>query len=848
MTPILRPDQLQVKHEIYSHWTNGVMNIVGIMPTGAGKTFMFSDIIREHNGLSVAIAHRQELVTQISVSLAKMEVYHRLIAPKNVIKSIINEHRTEVGHVYYNPQAPAAVAGVDTLVSRRDKLGTWPSQITLWIQDECFVAGTLVDGVPIEDIKVGDMVTGFDELTGEFGQYPVTRLFKRPAPDNMVRLQLWTHHVIYVTSEHPFWTQRGWINAGDLTANDEVLFNEAFNCDRSLFRVSDPICDGGVPKITVQEMPGNILQTGVFQDGSGQNVICDDGCNEPEVRVRKNEAQQPNEKRVIPTEDVRYIESDGSQTICTRRERFRSDRSRGDFDEVDVVCQQRPEVEPCGENREIDQDRLAEPLQDRCCNPIVKNSDRSRRCVPQFTSTSGVGQQKRPVFNWTRVASVEVHKSNHSDIPGNGFVYNIEVDNVHTYVANGVVVHNCHHVLKANKWGTAASLFPNARGLGVTATPSRADGKGLGRHSDGLFDSMVVGLTMRELIDMGHLTDYQIYCPPGDFSTEDMKTGANGDFTQDAMRKESRRSHIVGDVVNSYLQFARGKQGVTFTTDVETAHHIAKQYNDAGVRAEAVSAKTPDHVRNEFIRRFRNGALDQLVNVDLFGEGFDVPAIEVVSMARPTQSFGVYMQQFGRALRVLPGKTHGLIIDHVGNVKRHNLPDIPRIWTLDARSKRGKRAADPDALELTTCLACYQPYERCKPACPFCGFVPEPVGRSTPEQVDGDLELLDVDILNKMRQDAQAINESPESVGERVGHATGNPIAAKAGENRHREKQEAQASLRNTIANWAGVQRAAGRPDRESYRLFYLLFGIDVLSAQSLSRADTDKLRERIEL
>jgi superfamily II DNA or RNA helicase len=155
-----------------------------------------------------------------------------------------------------------------------------------------------------------------------------------------------------------------------------------------------------------------------------------------------------------------------------------------------------------------------------------------------------------------------------------------------------------------------------------------------------------------------------------------------------------RKSHIVGDVVKEYVSRAYGKQFICFATDFETAGEIADKYNAVGINVAAVSAKTPTFTRNEYIRRFRDGQLMGLVNVDLFGEGFDVPAVEVVVMARPTASLAVYLQQFGRALRPLAGKAYGLVIDHVSNWKRHGFPDKRHYWTLDRRDKRAKRERD----------------------------------------------------------------------------------------------------------------------------------------------------------
>ena len=170
-----------------------------------------------------------------------------------------------------------------------------------------------------------------------------------------------------------------------------------------------------------------------------------------------------------------------------------------------------------------------------------------------------------------------------------------------------------HHVLRDNQWGRAAAMFPNARGLGVTATPLRADGNGLGRHADGLFDTMVIGPSMRDLITMGFLTEYRIFAPPSTFQRDQVAVSqTTGDFNLDQMRKAVASSslvvhdekQIVGDIVQHYQRIAPGKLGVTFVPDIATAETVAEQFNAAGVPAMAVSSKTPDDERCKILRRF----------------------------------------------------------------------------------------------------------------------------------------------------------------------------------------------------------------------------------------------------
>lgn len=406
-----------------------------------------------------------------------------------------------------------------------------------------------------------------------------------------------------------------------------------------------------------------------------------------------------------------------------------------------------------------------------------------------------------------------------------------------------VVQDEGHHPLKANKWGSVAGMFPNAKGLYPTATPLRADGQGLGRWVDGIMDTLITGPSMRDLINMGFLTDYRIFAPPSDLDLSKVSISAGGDFSPPKLRSAVHKSHITGDVVAHYLRFAKGKLGVTFAVDIEAATEIATEFRKNGVAAEVISSKTPDLLRSSIMNRFRKREILQLVNVDLLGEGVDVPAIEVISMARPTQSFSLYSQQFGRALRPLKDKTHAIIIDHVGNVMRHGLPDAPRFWSLERREKRSRSQAE-DVIPLRTCLnaECLAVYPRVKLNCPNCGFYSPPMARSSPEFVDGDLLELDPEVLAMLRGEKDRIDGAPK-IPQHL-----DPIAQRAVANRHHARQEAQTELRQRIAEWAGYWRdTRGKNDSEIYRIFFYVFKIDIMSAQALNRKDSEELKARIE-
>jgi len=409
------------------------------------------------------------------------------------------------------------------------------------------------------------------------------------------------------------------------------------------------------------------------------------------------------------------------------------------------------------------------------------------------------------------------------------------------------VCDEAHHVLKGNKWGKAMALFPNARGLGVTATPLRADGHGLGVHADGVFGEMLVGPSMRELINRGFLTDYRIFAPATDIDLSRVEmSAATGDYNANGVRKAVHESHVVGDVVKEYLSHAAGKLGVTFAVDVESATQIAAAFNAAGVRAEVVSAKTPDAERAAILRRFKNREIFQLVNVDLFGEGFDLPAIEVVCMARPTASYSLFAQQFGRALRIMDGKKWALIIDHVGNCIRHGLPDSPREWTLDRREKRSNINAPDDVIPVKACPQCTGVYERTFKACPYCNYYAAPEARNGPKEVDGNLLELDAETLAAMRGEVARVDMTREEfmidIHNRHVPDIGRPRLIR----KFMEDKKTQEGLREVIGVWNQYHAALGRHPDEVYKRFYWAFGKDQLTACALGTKEAAALTNRM--
>lgn len=400
-----------------------------------------------------------------------------------------------------------------------------------------------------------------------------------------------------------------------------------------------------------------------------------------------------------------------------------------------------------------------------------------------------------------------------------------------------------HHLLADNKWGRAVEMMPNAYGLGFTATPERSDGKGLGRHASGVFNTIIEGKNARELINNGFLSKYRVFSILTSKDIDKIEIGSSGEFVAAQVKRVLENSDIVGDVVKEYLRIAPGKPGLTFASDIEAATVISTRYNECGIKSEIVSSKTPNTERVLAIEKFRRGDLLQLVNVDLVGEGFDMPGVVVVSMARPTASFVVYSQQFGRALRVIDGKDHAIIIDHVGNFLRHGAPDAYRIWSLDNRDiARGKSVP---SLYRTCLCACV--YEKIQMSCPDCGRLYVPAKRSSPDEVDGDLTELSEEVIAAIRGEITKSDMSIEEYAEWMMNFSLPKHVIKMNINRHRMRLQAVAELRNAMSLWAGHFTAFGLTIKDCYILFYRTFGIDTMTAQTLPLRQTQELKGKID-
>lgn len=308
-----------------------------------------------------------------------------------------------------------------------------------------------------------------------------------------------------------------------------------------------------------------------------------------------------------------------------------------------------------------------------------------------------------------------------------------------------VIWDECHHTAAAT-WAAIHEAYPDALHVGLSATPERLDGTGLGKW----FKNLVLGPSVASLIAEGYLSGYRLYAPAGP-DLDGVHTTA-GDFNRKELAEAMRRSTVTGDVIAHYQKFAPGKRMVLFAWSIESSMEMAAKFKAAGMSAIHVDGKTDNADRDRAMEEFKAGRILVLCNVDLFGEGVDVPAIEAVALLRPTQSLALYLQQVGRALRPAPGKEYAVILDHAGNCKRFGLPDDDREWTLDGR-KRG-RSNDYSA-PIKQCPRCYCVTSAAADTCKACGHVFEAMPREV-EQVEGELAEVDISLQRHIERQEQS--------------------------------------------------------------------------------------------
>jgi len=708
----LRPYQEELIVGARQHFRAGRKRVLIQLPTGGGKTALCARMLHNASSRNKRVwfcVHRRELVKQVAQALSKEGIEYGLVT----------------ADAKMNLSAPAQICSIPTLAKRLDRVP--PPELIAW--DECFPAGTLIDGKPIEDIKCGDMVRCFDHVMNMIVSRPVVRLFSS-VPSALVRVRIRERQII-CTPGHPFFVYgRGYVSAINLKSGD-VLVQDV--------RHASSGCEQ-IPKRPARKSRLVVLWERMLGALSSEKILGDNGQYQSKACFRSNEIKQSYASCRLSGKDVEITKSNWTPPLDSRRQRQAINGST-------VQVAGRMGVESfagiCFPHVCETWIRLSRALQNRLGRPGYKTGYRNRWCKSFFAAAESTGFQKREPVSFARVDGVEVYKStDHGEFFGSlpdDRVYNIEVEQHHNYFANGILVHNCHHIA-AGSWAAIMAKYPQSYHIGLSATPTRLDGAGLANY----FDAMVCGPSVKWLIDQRFLSKYRLFAPTSVDASSLPKRG--GEYVTSAAERLIT-PRIVGDAISHYRKHCDGARAIVFAVSVQKSRETVELFNAAGIPSLHIDAKTEPGLRDAMMADFAAGKVRVISNVNLFSEGFDCPALEAVIDTAPTASMTMYRQRVGRMLRPFDGKEYGVYLDCVGNSHQHGLPDDEIEWQLTTGRAEKKKNEVPAP---RVCGYCFGASRAGSRVCRICG-AEFPVDARKVEQVDG--ELAEVDPLQMERRE-----------------------------------------------------------------------------------------------
>ena len=275
-----------------------------------------------------------------------------------------------------------------------------------------------------------------------------------------------------------------------------------------------------------------------------------------------------------------------------------------------------------------------------------------------------------------------------------------------------IVIDEAHHAL-AETYRILWENYPEARKLGMTATPCRLNGKGF----TDLFDSLITSWTVAEFIGKGWLSSFDYVSIRANSREQRLidslkKRGADGDYQVKEMNEVLNRETSIGRLYESVERYACGKKGIVYAVSIAHARRIAACYSSHGLEAVAIDSRTPASERRELVEDFRRGKVKVLVNVDIFSEGFDCPDVEFVQLARPTLSLAKYLQQVGRGLRRSADKASCMLIDNVGLYRIFGLPTQRWNWDAMFRGRMAGKGSLPGRMNCDASVTAFPVVER----------------------------------------------------------------------------------------------------------------------------------------
>lgn len=728
---ILRPYQEQMQQAWFAARDRGIQRGLIVAATGTGKTTVFWSILDLYNRYSRAfsgmiLAHRQELLSQ---------AMHRGRSQCPMISVGIESGDSKASIGTQVVCASVQSVGIEGS-TRLDWLGP---QIVVCDEGHhaCFVAGTLVDGIPIERVRVGDYVWS---RGAHVEQRRVTAVMKH-VPSLLVRLSFSNGASFVCTHNHPIYSvdKHDYIPAIRLREGENVYarLQEVHQANALCYMWDDlhakepklaksPLllrgmqeCCKGSKKDTQSPSVPRVWERGSFLGSPELRVNAKGTCillnrvqgevlvaselnksrrNEPNSCIYSNDSPQPNEEEECSRCCIQEV---GRESPCGERGEWAFDRSARSLD----VCLEGSSQCSSGVCREDTQCKGSVYgastccLQDRYSATGENDCNRGGRENSLRLKSEGSGRLEDEGLRVAWLECIEVLEPGSDGTFGGvcpeGFVYNFSVDSNENYFAEGILVHNCAKTYQNTFRRFGCYQEGGTDLLGVTATPHRLDQLALYGSEKAIFQEIVFTYDIVRAIKDGFLVDLRGFRAAADIDLSKVKD-FQGDYALGQLEKAMNTAPITELAFKSWSEVASDRQTIIFCSGVDHAKDVAKVFGEHGIKAEAIYGDMNPSLRQAAIARFQKGETQILTNMDILTEGFDAQHCACVILLRPTKSWSLFVQMVGRGLRTLPGIIEGigepmlrraaisqskkpdcLVIDIVSNTGAHSLTGKP---------------------------------------------------------------------------------------------------------------------------------------------------------------------------
>lgn len=715
---------------VRSELSSGKKHICIQSPTGSGKTVIFSHIVKEmekRGKRALIITDRVELLFETGGTLQQFS---------------LNPFKILAGQMVEPPMTHQVyIAMSQTLRLRIGKWNRFFKSFDVVILDECFIAGTKVDGINIEDIKRGDFVSSYNHKNGKIEKKKVLNTFKNEIKNDLLLISLSCGHIV-CTQKHPiFVIDKGYVNAENLKEDDRIILHNLWTFDekrsiqvKQLVRQEKKIFKNWIDFLL------NKMQKYIF-------------CS---ISFNKDEKKQSYDERGKCIENERNIEKNRTQTPSSRWKWTRIDRTaKNTFEFTWGGLVSRISYTYW---RKL----YASSLQNRHSKSNKENCNRSRWIFSLFNNCKKKRFEERSTISIERVQSISIYKQSNirkSNINSKfNFVYNIEVEDNNNYFANGILVHNCHKQ-EFNPY-FENDVFNGAIILGFSATPMRM---GKQRQLAEDYEVLIEGLQVPELIKRGRLVPDKYFGIVG-ANVKGVKLNSFGDYQESGMYERFNRRELYAGVVENWRRNTPNTATLCFCVNIQHTINTCKAFNEAGIPAKFLvsdvaipimgkgeSAKVKYDIkmaeyenfreayriysgdRNVVLSDWKKRKYDVLINTGILTTGFNRKDIETIIVNRATTSIPLWLQMLGRGSRTYPGKTHFNILDFGNNAAELGYYNQQRQWSLYHDQSKSTGGAPPvkecgtmgqkriaDKLNNPGC-GCYV-FASAR-ICPFCGYI-----------------------------------------------------------------------------------------------------------------------------